>query len=254
MTNRSVPLVPVGMTTANVVRVGTEADAGRVLIDDGMGEPAWASTRVAGLPSIEMGDRVLTAGTIGGERFVLALLLPQDGSPPRARTAGAATVITVEGDLELHAPNGSVRIDARDGLKLTAPHVSLRTDDGDAGGAEIAPTSRLEMSRGSIALEGPALKARTHDASLEARDATVRTKRWALVADRAIETVGNLEIRASRIVERAKDVFREVEDQMHVRAGSIREVARDTLQFLSRRALIRATEDAKIKAEKIYLG
>lgn len=66
--------------------------------------------------------------------------------------------------------------------------------------------------------------------------------------------VGVLETHARRIVEKARDAYRDVEGTSQLRAGQLRLVASKTLRAIAERVRMRASEDAKVQAEKIYLG
>lgn len=73
-------------------------------------------------------------------------------------------------------------------------------------------------------------------------------------AERSTTLVGILETRATRVIERAKTAYREVEDLAQTRAGRIRQIAETTWQVLGKRTLIKAEEDVKIRGEKIHLA
>lgn len=68
------------------------------------------------------------------------------------------------------------------------------------------------------------------------------------------QIVGVLETHARRIIEKAKDSYRDVEGLSQTRAGQVRIVARKTFRALAERVRMRAAKDAKVQADKIYLG
>ena len=129
----------------------------------------------------------------------------------------SATRLTVlvapDGDLELRAPRGKVRVVAAEGIELSTP--SVRSKVGEA---------RVE--------------GKTLELSFE------RIKTAAAV----VETV------AGRILERARDAYRETEGLSQTRAGRLRLVAEKTISMLGQRAVVKAREDVKVKGEKVYLA
>lgn len=129
-------------------------------------------------------------------------------------TSQKVTVICApEGDLELRAPHGSVRIIAAEGVEVRAE--SLRAKVGEA------------------VVEGSSLRA---------------------VFGRVKTLAGVIETRAERVIEQAKNVFREAEELSQTRAGRLRFVAEKTVHILGQRALVKAREDVKVKGEKVYLA
>ncbi|MBL8604167.1 MAG: DUF3540 domain-containing protein [Myxococcales bacterium] len=122
-------------------------------------------------------------------------------------------IVAPEGDLELRAPQGKVKIVAAEGVELSTP--------------------RLHAEVGEAKVEG-----RTLTASF----------------DRVRQVVGVIETQAERVLERAKNVYREVEELSQTRAGRLRLVAEKTVHMLGQRTLIKAKEDVKIKGDKVYLA
>ena len=205
-----------------------------------------------------VGERVLVASTLDGECFVLGVFRTEAANDREVRQfqveqRGAATVLSVEGDLELRAASGSVRIEARDGLDLRGG-VETRISAGGALANSKANASTLLMRESGLRIEAPAVDATVETAKMKATEVSVATETMSLIAKKATHTIGLLDVRATRIIERAKNVFRDVEDQMQTRAGRIRVVAEQTYNLMSKRVLVKAHEDVKLKGEKIYLG
>ncbi len=130
------------------------------------------------------------------------------------RPAEGLTVISVpQGDLELRAPSGSVRV-------VAGKRVEVRAAEADVRVTEARLTARQLVS----------------------------------TVDRVREVVGVLETRAERVIERAKNVYRDVEELAQTRAGRVKIIAERTVHVLGQRALLRAREDVKIKGEKVHLA
>lgn len=115
------------------------------------------------------------------------------------REDGTVVLHAREGDLELRAEHGRVRIEGSEGVHIGGPRVVVET---------------------------PHLR----------------------------QVVGILETHANRIVEKAKDSYRDVEGMAQTRAGQVRIVAEKTFRALAERLRMRAKKDAKVQADKIYLG
>jgi hypothetical protein len=101
--------------------------------------------------------------------------------------------------------------------------------DAETGSAEIV------AARGDLSLSAPAGKIR-------------------LAAPEVVCDAGKLEINAERVVERAKEVYREVDGLLQTRAGRLREIVRDTYRVLARRVHIAAEEDTTVDGKRVLLG
>jgi hypothetical protein len=187
---------------------------------------------VMGLPvDLRAGDVVLCAAAVveggGIERFVVAIVAALRAAPTATQT------VVVEHDAEarrsvVRLPRGSVRFEA----------------DGDL---ELAATQTVRVA-------GRRIEAAADEAEVTLGRGALRARRWEAFVEHATQTIEVLETRASRIVERAKNVYQEVEELAQVHAGRVRVVADDALHLHARRALVKADEDVKIRGEKIHLG
>jgi len=122
-------------------------------------------------------------------------------------------IVAPDGDLELRAPRGKVKIVAGEGFVLETPSVQAAVGD-----------------------------ARIEGRTLQSTFERVKT------------AAGVMETTAGRILERAKNVYREVEELSQTRAGRLRLVAEKTVSLLGQRAVVKAKEDVKIKGDKVYLA
>lgn len=133
---------------------------------------------------------------------------------------GRAVVHIPHGDLDVEVPNGAFRVRARDGISLA--------------GAVI----EVIVERAELVADRIGVRARRAETSIE----------------RVKHIAGVVESTADRIVERAKDVYREVEGLTQVRSGRLRMVARATCELVAENALLKARERMKIKGERIHLA
>ncbi len=116
----------------------------------------------------------------------------------------------------------------------------------DARGRLVA---HFDAARDTLVIEGAsALELRARDrVTIESDELVVRAKRSEL-------SVGSWELRAERIVERARDVFRDVERLMETRARRARTIVDRLLELSARRTSIRSSEDTSIDGKRVLLG
>jgi hypothetical protein len=265
-------------TTAT--RVTEVAADGSVLVDaPSFGRVAARNAVLAYCP--RPGDRVLTVLDADGTRYVVGVVSRPglatpiaappvaDGHSRRAADGEAATlraadgtrasierdqlghevlrVVDAQGALLLeHRPGEGTRIVARAHGDLELATAGKLTLHGDAG-VEIHSARALRVDVAE-------LEARTRRAEIEAGDVELRAATSSVTLERLRTTVGVLEVRAQRIVERAGEVFREVKGLAQTRAGRIKLLAEHALDLVGRHAELRASEDVKVKGERIYLG
>ena len=96
-------------------------------------------------------------------------------------------------------------------------------------------SARIVAPRGDITLDAP-------------------EGRIALRAREVVCSAGRYELRAERIVERAQQVFREVDGLVQIRAERVRTLARDLFQVFARRTDVVADEDATMDGKRVLLG
>lgn len=175
---------------------------------------------------------------------------------------GRLRLEVAKGDLELCARDGRVLlsgsqgvvIDGGDSVAVTARRsVTLRTEPATVPGVEAA-RAEVSLSRDELRLGAKTLGMQALRAAITSDELALAARSLRTVAKVAVQSVGVLETRAERVVERAKNVYRDVEELAQTRAGRVRVVARETLHAIGRRAVLRGDEDVKIKGEKIHLG
>ncbi len=145
------------------------------------------------------------------------------------------------GDIALEA-GGEVRIEGERALAGTSA-VSLRSEG-----------SELRLDEDWTRLATTVLETRTERADLQAKEANVVAGTLRTAVHTLRECAEVVERSAGRVVERAREVYPEVEELSHTKAGRLRLVARTALSLLGEQTQVQAREDAKIKGEKIYLG
>ena len=66
--------------------------------------------------------------------------------------------------------------------------------------------------------------------------------------------VSKLEVRAARIVERAAEVYRDVDTLLQTRAGRVRTLVRGAMELLSGSTRIASEDDTSIDGKRVLLG
>jgi hypothetical protein len=133
-----------------------------------------------------------------------------------------------DGRCVVHAPEGDLDFEVGGRLRLRASTIELAADQ----------NLGVRAARAEVELDEGRLVARATTA----------------IVKRATQTFETLETGVGRLVERAREVYREAEGLAETRAGRLRLLANKTLHLLAENALIKGREDVKVKGEKIYVG
>lgn len=217
-------------------------------------EPGISALETAGagatFGALSDGTRVEIERAEGGERVRLVTpsglpLLEYD-----TRT-GCVRLSSPRGDLVLAAPQGRVRVEAARGFEVTTQGACVLTAEqqGDAG------------ARARVVLEGERATVTAGVVETTAREVSVAAERVRTVARGVATTAesvrvlaGVVETRATRVLERAVHAYQEVDEQLQVRAGRVRVLAREALHAFGKRAFLGAEEEVKLDGEQIRLG
>jgi hypothetical protein len=166
----------------------------------------------------EIGDTVLCA--FGPERtFVLAVLDGREGSPTR---------LAADGDLHIQSRDGRVAVSSPESVDLVS------------GGA-VAMTSvelNVRAAKASMAVD---------DVGFFGRLVRAQVTKVALAAE-------DVDTMLTRLTQRAKRVFRFVEEIDQTRAGTVDLRAQNLVGIRGENAVISARVLAKLDGEQIHLG
>jgi len=168
------------------------------------------------------------------------------------------TVVNVpEGDLELRTEQGAIRLDSAHGVELHAKHlIDLRGEHGVRAAyvREGEPSSSMQMDGRGMRLASPKLEATAVRAGVAVDEGTLVARSVKNTVQTLEQVVGVIHTQAHRIVTRARNLYTEVEELAQSRAGRVRMVAREAMHLFGRRTSLRADEDMKLKADKIYIA
>jgi hypothetical protein len=133
-----------------------------------------------------------------------------------------------------------------------------------AAGPQAAKTLQVFSARNELLFEYDEAnhKARVHVACGDI-EFIARTGNIAFSAGREVIISGQsavkietprLQVLVQTLMEKAKNIFRTVEQLSQIKAGRIRTLVDETYFFKAKKAFIKSDEDYKINAEKIHLG
>jgi hypothetical protein len=166
-----------------------------------------------------LGDHVLVAVFGDGRAFVLAVL---------ERTEEGPATASLDRDLTLRVPNGSLHLVAKDGVGMvTTGDVSI-----------VGATLDVKAGEGRVSLEKLAVLGR----QLLAEVASVK------VVAGAVDTV------MDRWVQKVKRAYRTVEELDQLRSKRVDYSAEKSMHLSAENTLVTATELVKLDGEHIHLG
>ncbi len=165
------------------------------------------------------GDRVLVCCQDSGDCFILAVL--EAASPGTTR-------IALDGDLRLELDSGELQVAAQDGIGL-------------------ATAGRFQSTSGQVQLNAVSGKFNINQTVFNGACLQATVERIRLLA-------ASTETLVQRLVQRAKRVFRSVEQDEVVKVGHIDVSASKLMTLSGKYTIMTAKEDVKIDAERIHIG
>jgi hypothetical protein len=203
-----------------------------------------AQVALARTQPLAAGIRVLVAGDSSRELYVIGALdpaRPEPQTPAVLRACNGAFALysadpeKKSGVLQVFSPRKELVFEYDPAGEKARVHIArgcleLSTEDGDI---------ELRSAR-NVKISGHAIELNSQELNVKASSA-----RW--IIDR-IETL------AETMIEKARNVYRTVEQLSQLKTGRMRTLVEQTFQFKSRRAFLKSEEDFKIKGEKIHLG
>lgn len=160
--------------------------------------------------------------------------------------ASGRAVLHAPGDLKL-AAGGDVEIAAAGAVRCRGREVEISTGDGPGA-------ARLELGASAVRLTSRLLRMVAGKADLALGDVGYEGERLAAKLGEATVVASRLETAADRVFERARNVFRSVEDLHQLTAGRVRDVVRGGWQIRAGHAALDAEQDVKIDGKSIHLG
>jgi hypothetical protein len=169
---------------------------------------------------------------------------PDDGVVKRARSTATKLEST---------PHGCLATVSGASVSVAGDAVEVRDAKGALVFAYDAATGsmRVEAPTGDVVFAAPNGKV-----VLEAGvDVELTAKGEAKIHAQAIELVsGVAAIHAERLIERAKDAYREIDGLLHTRAGRVRSLVAGAYELFAKQTTVTSEEDTSIDGKRVLLG
>jgi len=160
------------------------------------------------------------------------------------------------GDLELCVSNGDLALAAKGDVRIQGARVEIAGKHGVRTAVETAlgnaTAIELRPQQAAISSNRLTVAARRADATIET--ANYAGKRYEGRIGAFCLVVGRMEVVASTIVEKTKNLYSTVAGLCQVKAGRMRSIVDSTFAVKARRAHLKTDEDFKIKGRKIDLA
>lgn len=160
---------------------------------------------------------------------------------------GDLSLVALQGDIEL-VSGKNIHCKSLGGLIMesaTAAQLRVASED---------ESSAISLSDKGMLLSSKNMGFRAKSADLKIEHSQYEGKTLKTVLERSKAIVGKIETAATRIIERATNVYRHVEELQQTRANRVRTLVEDTYQLNSETCYIKSEKHVNIDGEKIHLG
>ncbi len=218
--------------------------------DDDLG--VWARIAMAADVHLGVGDEVLVLGEARSDLYVIGILRANP-SPGRIAVEGGAYASVAASPqaqtLQVFSGRNELLFEYDEKNRRARIHV----DSGDLefitkNGNIVLSSARDVVIQGeSVQVSGERGNIQLSQTNLAGTRLQAQYKEAKIISDR-FEGIFHT------LTERARNVFRSVEQLAQTKAGRIRTLVQSTYFFKAKRAFVKSEEDYKIRAEKIHLG
>ena len=170
---------------------------------------------------------------------------------------GKSKIFSPSGDLSLNAPHGNIEINSGKEIKCQ----SLGSITIDSATSTQLRVSAKENIQSSISVTQNGLLLSSHRVGLNAKkgefnigETSYKGIKFNGVLKQSKLLIGKIETIASRVIERFKNVYTQVEELQQTKAKRVRTLVDDTYQVNAKNCDINAKKTVKIDGEKIHLG
>jgi hypothetical protein len=184
-----------------------------------------ASFAMGNMPLPQAGDKVLVTGEDLESSFIIGHFPAQPLTHQRFSieqdNLSGKTILTVpEGDLDLRSEKGSICLEAAKNIKLNSPQFTLETTKGEFN---IADASYQGLRLGASIAQSKVF-------------------------------IGKLNTTVGRLIEKAKNVYRQVDNLNQLKAGRMRTLIKGSYHLKGESINQKADKDVRIDGNKINLG
>lgn len=211
-----------------IAQVQDVIDAQRIqitLLHDSRTINIWASYAMGNQPLPVAGDQVLIVGETLENSFIIGHIPAQPKSVQNVSLVqdkkNGKTILSIpEGDLDICAEKGSIRLQASKDIELNSKQLSMET-------------GKAEFNVVDASYQGLRLAA-----------SVAHTKLF----------LGKLQSNVGRLIEKAKNVYRQVENLNQLKAGRMRTLVKGSYHLKGENINQKAEKDVRIDGDKINLG
>jgi hypothetical protein len=251
----ALPAAALRLAPAEVIRV----DQRRLLVSFGVQQVEAQSAVLDYEPS--PGDRLLIVGDDESGFFAIGVL---DTVRPRPKlklqtsdTSGATILCVEEGDLEVLAPRGAIRMVATTGLEATTMgpiHLQSQVSVGlsilDRLGKKLR---RIRLTRRSAELQHERIEVAADVLQLAATRSSVTGAACRVDVDDVSLTARRGQVDLGSLLSKVGNAYHQVAGLWQLVADRTRMVVKGTSHHMAQRLYSKA-DDVKVKADKIHLG
>ncbi|MDX2440594.1 MAG: DUF3540 domain-containing protein [Desulfobacterales bacterium] len=161
------------------------------------------------------------------------------------------------GDLEFMTHNGDIIFSSANNIQLKGQNIELAGRSGIRLGVidtigQLASSFSLRSCKTSLSCAKLAITAQLGEFQLK-ETRFVSSKFLGKIEDSQL-IVGKLAIIANTITEKAKNVYKTVEQLTQLKTGRMRTLVDSTFHMKAKKTFMKSQEDFKVNAEKIHLG
>ena len=160
---------------------------------------------------------------------------------------GDLSLTALEGDIELISGK-NIQCNSLGGIMMqsaTAAQIRVASEVSD---------SSVNLSDQGMLLSSNSIGVKATNGKLEIDHGQLEGKTFRAVLDRSKILVGKIETVAIRIIERAKNVYRHVDELQQTRANRVRTLVEGSYQLNSETSYIKSEKNVNIDGERIHLG
>ncbi len=161
------------------------------------------------------------------------------------------------GNLEFITQNGDIVFDSANNIQLKGQNIELS----GRSGIRLGVINTIGQLVSSFSLRSCKARLSSAKLAITAQQGELQLKETRFVSSKflgKIENsqliVGKLSTIANSITERAKNVYKTVEELTQLKTGRMRTLVESTFHMKAKKVFMKSEEDFKVKAEKIHLG
>lgn len=168
------------------------------------------------------------------------------------------TRINIEkGNLELTTKAGDIVLDSSQNIYLNADTIDLES----RSNIQLSVKDSLGQLISAISIKSQRLKLSSQQLHMSAQITNFYSKSTRFIGESLKANIkestvvsDKLTTLAISITEKAKNVYRTVEELSQLRAGRVRTLVKNTLHIKANKTYMKSQDDFKVNAEKIHLG